>query len=80
MNSLIVAAGSVGLVLLVGLIITIYWLSKARKGQVKAEAEATALREGNAKRVDADKIMAEPVADESAWLVTAAERLRDSRR
>jgi len=80
MDGLIVAAGSVGLVLFTGLIAAIFWLSKARKAQVKAESKAEALSKGAELRKNADKIMAEPVADESAWLVTAAERLRDDRR
>ena len=65
---MIMAACGVGLTLFVGLISAIVWLSKARKKQVKAEVENKALREGNAQRVKADAIMAEPVADESAWI------------
>ena len=78
MSGLLWAACSAGLLLVVGLVSSIIWLSKSRKAQVKAEIQVKALTEGMEKRNEADAIMAEPVADESAWLIAAAERLRDS--
>lgn len=77
MNALIVSAGSIGLALLVGLVAAIFWLSKARKAQVVAESKSNGLEKALELKHEADKIMAEPVADESAWLAATRERLRD---
>lgn len=71
------SAVGVGLTLLVGLVTAIVWLSKSRKKQVKAEIQVDALMKAQEVRSEADVIMAEPVADESAWLDAAARRLRD---
>lgn len=80
MNGLIVAAGSVGLVLLVGLVAAIFWLSKARKAQAVAETKTDALEGALELKHEGDKIMAEPVADESAWIADWARRLREAER
>lgn len=77
MNTAIVAAGTVGLTLLAGLVAAIIWLSKSREKQVKAETNLKNLTTSLENRDEADAIMAEPVADESAWLAATDERLRD---
>lgn len=80
MSSLVVAAISVGLALLVGLIAAIYWLSKSQKKQVKAETKLDAIIKAQEIRHEAEKIMVENTADESAWIRATAQRVLDSRR
>ena len=79
MDSAVIGLASSGFVLFVALVALIIWLSKSREKQVKAELQRDALIKGAEVRNAADKIMAEPVADEAAWLVAVAKRLREER-
>jgi beta-lactam-binding protein with PASTA domain len=65
--------------LLVAVVSLIVWLSTARKKQVQAEAVSEALKGAKEVQSVGNKVMAEPVADELAWLVAARQRLRDRR-
>lgn len=80
MTNLIVVAGTVGLVLLGGLIVTIYWLSKARKAQVEAELISDSLIAAKRGQHAIKEIMEEPVAFEPAWLERERKRLRNNDR
>lgn len=75
MDSIIYIGIGVGMALLAALIATIVWLSKSRKAQVRAEATSDALKIAKELRHEADKVMAEPVADERAWLRRVRDRL-----
>ena len=69
------AAIAVGLVLLVALVASVIWLSKARTDQVKAETKSKALEAGKDRRRVGEKIMAEPTAFEPEWFRATRERL-----
>jgi len=68
---------AVGLTLVAGLAGTIYWLSKARTGQVRAEEQSKSLRKGHERDSLAHRIMEEPSAFEPRWLRAARQRVRD---
>lgn len=60
------------------IIILVIWLTKSRDRAIKAETISVALIKGNERSHEANKVMAEPIADESAWLRRAYDRLRDN--
>lgn len=72
------AIAAVVVTLLVAVVSLIVWLSTSRKKQVQAEAATKALTGANEVQREGNKVMAEPVADELAWIDAARDRLRDS--
>ncbi len=74
------AVAGAALVLLIAVVALVVWLSRSRTNEIQAETEATALREGERQSHAADEIMAEPVADEHAWLKRTRDRLRERNR
>lgn len=73
------AIAAVVVTLLVAVVSLIIWLSTSRKKQVQAEAATKALTGAHEVQREGNKVMAEPVADELAWLAAARQRLRDRR-
>ena len=73
------AIAAVVVTLLIAVVSLVVWLSTARKKQVEAEAATAALKEAGKVQREGNKIMAEPVADELAWLTRARKRLLDVR-
>lgn len=71
------AIAAVVVTLLVAVVSLIVWLSTARKKQVKAEAATAALTGAHEVQREGNKVMAEPVADELAWIDAARDRLRN---
>lgn len=71
------AIAAVVVTLLVAVVSLIIWLSTARKKQVQAEAATKALTGAHEVQREGNKVMAEPVADELAWIDAARDRLRD---
>lgn len=71
------AIATIVVLLLLFVIILSVWLSTARKKQVQAETATKALTGANEVQREGNKVMAEPVADELAWLAAARDRLRD---
>lgn len=71
------AIAAVVVTLLVAVVSLIIWLSTARKKQVQAEAVTKALTGAHEVQREGNKVMAEPVADELAWIDAARDRLRD---
>ena len=72
------AIAAVVVTLLVAVVSLIIWLSTSRKKQVQAETATKALQGAHEVQREGNKVMAEPVADELAWLDSARDRLRDS--
>ena len=70
------AIAAVVVTLLVLIIALAVWLATARKKQVQAEAATKALTGAHEVQHEGNKVMAEPVADEDAWLAAARERAR----
>ena len=73
------AIATIVVLLLLFVIILSVWLSTARKKQVQAEAATKALTGAQEVQREGNKVMAEPVADELAWLRTTRDRVRDDR-
>lgn len=73
------AIAAVVVTLLVAVISLAIWLATARKRQVQAETATKALTGAQEAQHAGNKVMAEPVADESAWLDAARDRVRDDR-
>lgn len=73
------AIAAVIVTLFVALVASIIWVSISRKKQVQAETATKALKGAKEVQHEGNKVMAEPVADELAWLAAARQRLRDAR-
>lgn len=73
------AIAAVIVTLFVALVASIIWVSISRKKQVQAEEATKALKGAKEVQHAGNKVMAEPVADELAWLAAARQRLRDAR-
>lgn len=71
------AIAAVVVTLLVLIIALAVWLATARKKQVQAETATKALTGAQEVQHAGNKVMAEPVADESAWLAATRDRVRD---
>ena len=73
------AIAAIVVTLLVTVVSLAVWLSTSRKKHVQAETATKALQGAKEVQNAGNKVMAEPVADELAWLVAARQRLRDAR-
>lgn len=71
------AIAAVVVTLFVAVVSLVVWLSTARKKQVEAETATKALTGAHEVQREGNKVMAEPVADEAAWLDAAWDRVRD---
>ncbi|MEE8386882.1 MAG: hypothetical protein V3S01_13290 [Dehalococcoidia bacterium] len=67
----------VAVICLFAIALTLYLLSGAKYEQGAAETEAESLKKGRQARSEADEIMAEPAADERAWLDGVRDRRGD---
>ncbi len=73
MTTFYVTGAIVG-ILTAALVTVTVWLAKSRSAQVKAQTQNESLVQNQERHSEADKIMAEPVADEDAWLAAAIQR------
>lgn len=72
------AVAALVVTLVAAVVALIVWLSTARKKQVQAETATKALTGAKEIQREGNKVMAEPVADELAWIDAARDRLRDN--
>lgn len=74
---MIQAIAAVAVVLLIAVVSLVIWVSASRKKQVQAEVATKALTGAQEFQREGNKVMAEPVADELAWIDAARERMRN---
>lgn len=77
MATVLYISAAVIVILVIALIAAIFSARSARVAQAKAEVSRDSLVKGQEVQSVADQIMAEPVADESAWLADLDRRLHD---
>lgn len=71
------AIATIVALLILFVVILSVWLATARKQKIQAEAATKALEGAQELESAGNKVMAEPVADEPAWIAGARERLRE---